>query len=163
MLIFCSFFRILVSLAKDLRDDFYPQFPRFLDILIKLLNTKDAERLEWTLVCLAFLFKILKPYLKKDIAAVLKRIIPLLSEAHPQYINNFAAESFAFVARDIRDKKKFLDLVLNYLKTNDDVSMPYIYYWLSINKIPFLDFIEINMFHLFFYRQSQDVVISCLK
>lgn len=111
-------------MAKDLRDDFYPQFPRFLDILIKLLNTKDAERLEWTLVCLAFLFKILKPYLKKDIAAVLKRIIPLLSEAHPQYINNFAAESFAFVARDIRDKKKFLDLVLNYLKTNDDVSMP---------------------------------------
>lgn len=54
---------------------------------------------------------------------VLKRIIPLLSEAHPQYINNFAAESFAFVTRDIRDKKKFLELVLNYLKTNDDVSI----------------------------------------
>ncbi|KAJ2937884.1 hypothetical protein O0L34_g18707 [Tuta absoluta] len=111
---------ILVSLAKDLRDDFYPHFPRFLDILIKLLNTKDAERLEWTLICLAFLFKILKPYLKKDIAVVLKRIIPLLSEAHPQYINNFAAESFAFVARDIRDKKKFVDLMLNYLQKNDD-------------------------------------------
>ncbi|XP_028163642.1 small subunit processome component 20 homolog [Ostrinia furnacalis] len=111
---------ILVSLAKDLRNDFYPQFPRFLDILIKLLNTKDADRLEWTLVCLAFLFKILKPNLKKDIAVVLKRIIPLLSEEHPQYINNFAAESFAFVARDIRDKKKFLELLLNYLKTNDD-------------------------------------------
>ncbi|CAG9786026.1 unnamed protein product [Diatraea saccharalis] len=111
---------ILVSLAKDLRDDFYPQFPKFLDILIKLLNTKDADRLEWTLICLAFLFKILKPCMKKDIAVVLKRIIPLLSEAHPQYINNFAAESFAFVARDIRDKKKFLDHVLTYLKTNDD-------------------------------------------
>ncbi|XP_063380914.1 small subunit processome component 20 homolog isoform X2 [Cydia fagiglandana] len=111
---------ILVSLAKDLRDDFYPYFPRFLDILIRLLKTKDAERLEWTLVCLAFLFKILKPYLKKDIAVVLKRIIPLLSESQPQYINNFAAESFAFVARDIRDKKKFIELVLNYLQTNDD-------------------------------------------
>lgn len=111
-----------MSLAKDLREDFYPEFPRFLDILIRLLNTKDAERLEWTLVCLAFLFKILKPHLKKDIAVVLKRIIPLLSESQPQYINNFAAESFAFVARDIRDKKKFLDLVLNYLKTNEDVS-----------------------------------------
>ncbi|XP_049868874.1 small subunit processome component 20 homolog [Pectinophora gossypiella] len=111
---------ILVSLAKDLREDFYPHFPRFLDILIKLLNTKDAERLEWTLVCLAFLFKILKPYLKKDVATVLKRIIPLLSDAHPQYINNFAAESFAFVARDIRDKKKFIDLMLNYLQSNDD-------------------------------------------
>ncbi|CAH1645371.1 unnamed protein product [Spodoptera littoralis] len=111
---------ILVSVAKDLREDFYPYFPRFLDILIKLLNTKDADRLEWTLVCLAFLFKILKPYLKKDIAVVLKRIIPLLSESQPQYINNFAAESFAFVARDIRDKKKFVSLVLNYLQTNDD-------------------------------------------
>ncbi|XP_050560675.1 small subunit processome component 20 homolog [Spodoptera frugiperda] len=111
---------ILVSVAKDLREDFYPYFPRFLDILIKLLSTKDADRLEWTLVCLAFLFKILKPYLKKDIAVVLKRIIPLLSESQPQYINNFAAESFAFVARDIRDKKKFVSLVLNYLQTNDD-------------------------------------------
>ncbi|XP_072931772.1 small subunit processome component 20 homolog [Epargyreus clarus] len=111
---------ILVSLAKDLRSDFYPHFPKFLDILISLLNTKDAERLEWTLVCLAFLFKILKPYLKKDIAVVLKRIIPLLSESHPQYINNFAAESFAFVARDIRDKKRFIELVLNYLHTNDN-------------------------------------------
>lgn len=117
--------RILVSLAKDLREDFYPHFPRFLDILIKLLKTKDAERLEWTLVCLAFLFKTLKPYLKKDIAAVLKRIIPLLSESQPQYVNNFAAESFAFVARDIRDKKKFIELVLSYLQDNNDVSTLY--------------------------------------
>lgn len=117
----------MVSLAKDLRSDFYPHFPRFLDILISLLNTKDAERLEWTLVCLAFLFKILKPYLKKDIAVVLKRIIPLLSESHPQYINNFAAESFAFVARDIRDKKRFIELVLNYLHTNDSVSINFNY------------------------------------
>ncbi|CAG9093810.1 unnamed protein product [Plutella xylostella] len=111
---------ILVSLAKDLREDFYPHFPKFLDILIKLLDTKDSERLEWTLLCLAFLFKVLKPYLKKDIAVVLKRIIPLLSESKPQYINNFAAESFAFVARDIRDKKKFIHLILNYLQTHDD-------------------------------------------
>ncbi|KOB71417.1 Small subunit processome component 20-like protein [Operophtera brumata] len=113
--------KILVSLAKDLREDFYPHFPKFLDILIKLLNTKNADQLEWTLVCLAFLFKVLKPYLKKDIAVVLKRIIPLLSDNKPQYINNFAAESFAFVARDIRDKKKFISLVLSYLQTNDDV------------------------------------------
>lgn len=122
--LFISFscYRILVSVAKDLREDFYPHFPTFLDILIKLLSTKDAERLEWTLLCLAFLFKVLKPYLKKDIATVLKRIIPLLSDTQPQYINNFAAESFAFVARDIRDKKKFLGLILNYLQANDDVS-----------------------------------------
>lgn len=120
------FYRILVSLAKDLRDDFYPYFPRFLDVLIRLLKTKDAERLEWTLICLAFLFKVLKPYLKKDIAVVLKRIIPLLSETQPQYINNFAAESFAFVARDIRDKKKFINLMVNYLQTNGDVSKEYI-------------------------------------
>ncbi|CAG4990641.1 unnamed protein product [Colias eurytheme] len=111
---------ILVSVAKDLRNDFYPHFPKFLDILIKLLDTKDAERLEWTLICLAFLFKILKPYLKKDLGVVLPRIIPLLSENKPQYINNFAAESFAFVARDIRDKKKFVESLLTYLKDNDD-------------------------------------------
>ncbi|CAK1547347.1 unnamed protein product [Leptosia nina] len=111
---------ILVSIAKDLRNEFYPYFPKFLDILIKLLDTKDAERLEWTLICLAFLFKVLKPHLKKDISVVLNKIIPLLSETKPQYINNFAAESFAFVARDIRDKKKFLDSLLNYLKIHED-------------------------------------------
>lgn len=112
-------------MAKDLREDFYPHFPRFLDILIKLLNTKDPERLEWTLICLAFLFKILKPNLKKDIAVIIKRIIPLLSESQPQYINNFAAESFAFVGRDIKDKKKFISLILNYLHVNNDVSKLY--------------------------------------
>ncbi|XP_012551247.2 small subunit processome component 20 homolog isoform X1 [Bombyx mori] len=112
---------ILVAAAKDLRDDFYPHFPKFLDVLIKLLNTKNAEQLEWTLICLAFLFKILKPYMKKDIAVILKSIVPLLSENKPQYINNFAAESFAFVARDIRDKKKFINLILTYLENNDDV------------------------------------------
>lgn len=133
------FSRILVSLAKDLRDDFYPHFPRFLDILIKLLKTKDAERLEWTLICLAFLFKILKPCLKKDIAAVLKRIIPLLSESQPQYINNFAAESFAFVARDIKDKKKFIELILNYLQSNNDVSI--ISYSIDLKKIRGVSFI----------------------
>lgn len=111
---------ILVSLAKDLREDFYAEFPKFLDILINLLDTKNGDRLEWTLICLAFLFKILKPYLKKDIHVVLKRIIPLLSEKKPQFINNFAAESFAFVARDIRDKKKFILLLLNYLQTHND-------------------------------------------
>ncbi|CAH3906554.1 unnamed protein product [Pieris brassicae] len=111
---------ILVSVAKDLRNDFYPHFPKFLDILIKLLNTKDAEKLEWTLICLAFLFKILKPYLKKDTGAVVSRIVPLLSENKPQYINNFAAESFAFVARDIRDKNKFIETLLKYLKNNED-------------------------------------------
>lgn len=95
-------------------------------MLIILLKTKDAERLEWTLICLAFLFKVLKPYLKKDIAVVLKKIIPLLSETQPQYINNFAAESFAFVARDIRDKKKFINLMVNYLQTNGDVSKEHI-------------------------------------
>ncbi|VVC88993.1 unnamed protein product [Leptidea sinapis] len=115
------FLEILVSLAKDLRSDFYPYFPDILDILIKLLDTKDAEKLEWTLICLAFLFKILKPYLKKDITLVLTRIIPLLSETKPQYINNFAAESFAFVARDIKDKKKFVESLLSYLEKHDDI------------------------------------------
>lgn len=53
---------------------------------------------------------------------IIVRIIPLLSESQPQYINNFAAESFAFVARDIKDKKKFIELILNYLEKNDNVS-----------------------------------------
>lgn len=103
-------------LAKDLREEFYPYFQSFLDRLILLLRTKDADQLEWTLVCLAYLFKTLKPFLKKDISVVFNAIMPLLDRRNPEHITNFAAECFSFVSRDIKDKEKFLALVLAGLK-----------------------------------------------
>lgn len=116
MLTALSPLRFVVSLAKDLREEFYPYFQAFLDRLIVLLRTQDADQLEWTFVCLAFLVKNLKPFLKKDISVVFNAIMPLLDRRQPEHVTNFAAECFSFVARDIRDREKFLALVLASLR-----------------------------------------------
>lgn len=101
-----------------MRQDFYPYFQSFLNVLVHLLSTKEADQVEWTLICLAQLFKILKPFLKKDITVVFNAIIPLLEDTNPEHISNFAAECFSFVARDIKDKEKFLILILNAVKSH---------------------------------------------
>lgn len=120
----CIFFycRIVVALAKDLQKEFYPYYLQFLEVLIELLNTKDAEQLDWTFTCLAHLFKFLWRPLVKDINVVFNSLLPLLSDTKPDYINSFAAESFAFVARKVKDKKAFLSLLLKAVKTKQDVS-----------------------------------------
>lgn len=99
-----------------MREEFYPYFQSFLDRLIMLLRTQDADQLEWTLICLAYLFKTLKPFLKKDISVVFNAIMPLLDRRNPEHVTNFAAECFSFVSRDIKDKEKFLALVLASLQ-----------------------------------------------
>ncbi|XP_067627368.1 small subunit processome component 20 homolog [Eurosta solidaginis] len=105
---------LLYVLARDLREDFYPCFQRVLDRLICLLNTQDAEQLEWTLVCLAYLFKALKPFLKKNIGVVFHAILPLLDEQrYEEHVTNFAVECFSFIARDVRDYGKFIDFLLD--------------------------------------------------
>ncbi|XP_017079026.1 small subunit processome component 20 homolog [Drosophila eugracilis] len=104
---------LLYVLARDLREEFYPYFQRVLDRLICLLNTQDAEQLEWTLICLAHLFKTLKPYLKRNIGVVFNAILPLLDEQHyAEHVTNFAVECFAYIARDVRDFPRFLSYVL---------------------------------------------------
>lgn len=109
-----------VALAKDLREDFYAYFPRFFERLVKLLQTQDPEQTEWTLVCLAFLFKVLKPFLCKDISIVIHQIIPLLSEKNqPDHIINFAVECFAFLVRNLKDKDSFLLTILKIVKQDD--------------------------------------------
>ncbi|XP_017027421.1 small subunit processome component 20 homolog [Drosophila kikkawai] len=104
---------LLYVLARDLREEFYPYFQRVLDRLICLLNIQDAEQLEWTLICLAHLFKTLKPYLKRNIGVVFNAILPLLDEQHyAEHVTNFAVECFAYIARDVRDFPRFLAYVL---------------------------------------------------
>ncbi|EDW01413.1 GH20469 [Drosophila grimshawi] len=104
---------LLYVLARDLREEFYAYFQRVLDRLICLLNTQDAEQLEWTLICLAHLFKTLKSYLKRNIGIVFNAILPLLDEHHyAEHVTNFAVECFAYIARDVRDFPRFLAYVL---------------------------------------------------
>lgn len=121
MLILLKHFRYVIALARDLRDEFYAYLIKgdkpILPIIINLLQTKEPEQLEWTLICLAHLFKILKPYLKKDFAAIFDTLLSLLDAHNAEHITNFAVECFAFVARDIIDKEKFLTAILSKLST----------------------------------------------
>jgi hypothetical protein len=57
----------------------------------------------------------------KDVRIVFNELLPLLEDSKPDYINNFAAESFAFVARKVKDKRAFLLLVLKTLKKHSEV------------------------------------------
>lgn len=107
---------MIVALARDLQKEFYEYFPDFLSIIIDLLETKDAEQLEHTFTALAYLFKFLWRYLIKNVDRAFDLLLPLLAESKPPYVNNFAAESFAYVVRKVRDRDSFFRLVLRTLQ-----------------------------------------------
>nr|XP_034172664.1 small subunit processome component 20 homolog [Osmia lignaria] len=109
---------LVVALSKDLQKEFYEYFPKFLTVMIDLLRTKDADQIEYAFTSLAYLFKFLWRYLIKNVKTVFDLLLPLLADTQPAYVNNFAAESFAFVVRKIKDKESFLKLVLNLLEDN---------------------------------------------
>lgn len=107
-----------MAVARDLQKEFYEYFPEFLSEIIGLLQTKDTEQIEHTFTALAYLFKFLWRYLIKNVRTVVSLLLPLLADTQPTYINRFAAESFAFVVRKIRDKESFVKLVLHILEDN---------------------------------------------
>lgn len=107
---------MVVAVARDLQKEFYDYFPEFLSEIICLLQTKDAEQIEYTFTTLAYLFKFLWKYLTRNIRTVIPLLLPLLTDTQPVYINRFATESFAFVGRKIKDKDSFLKLVLRILE-----------------------------------------------
>jgi len=107
---------LVVAVARDLQKEFYDYFPEFLSEMICLLQTKDVEQIEYTFTTLAYLFKFLWRYLTRNIKTVVPLLLPLLADTQPVYINRFAAESFAFVVRKIKDKDSFLKLVLHILE-----------------------------------------------
>lgn len=112
---------MVVALARDLRQDFYPYYSDFLKIIISYLNCKESEVLEWSFHCLAYLFKFLWRCMVRNVEPVLSSLLPLLSSKRPKYIHYFAADSFAFLARKVKDQSTFLALVLNHLRNHPEV------------------------------------------
>lgn len=116
-------FRLLVAVAKDLRKEFYIYYEDVLNVLLELLNTNNAEQLEWTFTCLAYMFKFLWRSLVKNVKNVFITLLPLLSDNKPHYINEFAAESFAFIARKVKDRKTFIQHMVKIVDEQQDVSI----------------------------------------
>lgn len=116
------FFRTLVAVAKDLRKDFCQYYHEVLKVLVDLLNTNNAEQLEWTFTCLAYMFKFLWRSLIRNVKKAFIMLLPLLSDSKPQYIRDFAAESFAFIIRKVKDRKTFMQHMISIVRERDDVS-----------------------------------------
>ncbi|KAF4529009.1 hypothetical protein B566_EDAN017121, partial [Ephemera danica] len=96
-----SLAQLLIALARDLRQEFYPFFGRTLECLFSLISTsRDPDVLEWAFQCLAYLLKFLwKSLLREPASLVYQRALPLLQDSKPGYIRDFAAQCFAFVTR----------------------------------------------------------------
>ncbi|EDO33281.1 predicted protein, partial [Nematostella vectensis] len=113
----------LVNLARDLQNDFYPYFKDFFHILVRLLsvNSQDSALLEQVFSALGYLFKFLWRYMIKDMDNVYSLYSPLLSQQHKLHIQQFAAESFAFLARKAKDQNKLLDMLFSSLDGQEDL------------------------------------------
>jgi len=63
-----------VMLARDLREDFFQYFPKFLEVIVTLLDTRpeDVELVESAFSALCFFFKFLRKQLLADMPAVLR-------------------------------------------------------------------------------------------
>lgn len=104
------------ALARDLVDDFYEYFEAVFLALMKLLVVKDGDQVEWSLTCLAHIFKALRRSLKKNFSDVFALILPQLSNEKPSEIVSFLAECFAFITRDLARKKDFFAFVFKSIK-----------------------------------------------
>ncbi|KAM6154071.1 small subunit processome component 20 homolog [Erethizon dorsatum] len=101
---------LVVQLARDLQTDFYPHFPDFFLTVASLLETQDAELLEWAFTALSYLYKYLWRLMVKDMAHIYSMYSTLL--AHRKlHIRNFAAESFTFLMRKVSDKNALFNLM----------------------------------------------------
>eukprot|EP00965_Chrysotila_dentata_P060910 2018811-Pleurochrysis_carterae.AAC.3 len=86
------------ALAVDLRQEFYPEFPRVLKCLASLLRPEDPEMLEDVFTTLCYLFKYLLRQLLADLPGAFASYRPLLAHDKP-HVRDFAAESFSYLLR----------------------------------------------------------------
>ena len=120
-----SLLEILVALSADLGPDFYPSFSTFFPILVKLLKTRDTEKLEWVFVAISLLFRNLWRYMINDMENVLELYKKLLISDQPSHIASFAAESVSFLLRKTKDHKlvlrKLFTIVQEHPKAVDSI------------------------------------------
>uniref|UniRef100_A0A182PRF2 Uncharacterized protein n=1 Tax=Anopheles epiroticus TaxID=199890 RepID=A0A182PRF2_9DIPT len=111
---------LVVALAKDMRKEFRPYFASLFEVIVQFLYSDSADRVEWTLLCLAHLFKILRSFLRSDFSLTFNRLLPLLDEARsPPHAIDFASECLAYLARDLKDKGPFIRLMLKWQMKNE--------------------------------------------
>ncbi|XP_053675225.1 small subunit processome component 20 homolog [Anopheles nili] len=111
---------LVVAFAKDTRKEFRAYFADLFEVLVKFLYSDSADRVEWTLLCLAHIFKALRSFLRSDFKQTFERLLPLLDERNsPPHATDFATECLGYLARDLKDKAPLVNLMLKSQMTND--------------------------------------------
>ena len=67
---------LVVQLARDMQQDFYPHFPTFFDVIVSFITQpgQTPEIMETSFTCLSFLFKFLWKSMVRDIVNVLEYV-----------------------------------------------------------------------------------------
>ncbi|KAI1498817.1 HEAT repeat protein [Biscogniauxia marginata] len=96
-----SLLDLLTAFAHDLGTRFEKHYPRALSLIVEIASRpQDADVIEWTFACLAFLFKYLSKLLVPDIRPTYDALAPLLGKArNPPHISRFAAEALSFLVK----------------------------------------------------------------
>ncbi|XP_004349859.1 hypothetical protein CAOG_01339 [Capsaspora owczarzaki ATCC 30864] len=114
---------LLAQLARDLREEFYPDFPRSFVIVARVLEeANDPPVIEAAFTALSYLFKFLLRYLIRDMRDVFRLYRHLLASDVRPYIRAFAAESFALLLRKVPANAfhNSVGLLLNLALCQDD-------------------------------------------
>lgn len=96
-----SLLDLTTAFAHDLGTRFEKHYPRALTLITQIASRRhEADVIEWTFGCLAFLFKYLSRLLVADIRPTYDAVAPLLGKGrNPQYIARFAAEAMSFLVK----------------------------------------------------------------
>ncbi|KAF1816166.1 hypothetical protein P152DRAFT_427992 [Eremomyces bilateralis CBS 781.70] len=106
---------LVSSFARDLGVRFEKYFPTTVNAVAGLVLRHNAvEVIEWSFMCLAWLFKFLFRVLIEDIKTVFDLMEPLLGASHEKpFLSRFAAEALSFLIRKAASSRKEEHKALN--------------------------------------------------
>ncbi len=135
------FYRLAISLARDLGEEFYPHFESFVKVIIKIvMESKSTNIIEAGFKCYAYLSKYLRRQIIKDLHQHMKLFSCFLNPKLKAYVMIFACESFSIIAgKFARDYPgRFLKMIFSvFLRKNPEVS-EIVHYIISIDPLYYL-------------------------
>ncbi|XP_015790909.1 small subunit processome component 20 homolog [Tetranychus urticae] len=115
---------LIVALATDIGELFYPYFEPTFEALVKLMDSQDPKLVENIFMALANLFKILSREIQKQ-ASYIQKIFALFkglfSNKRPEFIRSFAAQSLTYLIRKISKKDEVIQVVLKEVDSDSSV------------------------------------------
>eukprot|EP00842_Homolaphlyctis_polyrhiza_P001421 jgi/Hompol1/227/HPOL_000682-RA len=113
---------LIVALAKDLQEEFYPHFPSLFKAIVAVAATTSHPQLvEAVFNTMAYLFKYLSKQLIEDIEQTFSLMIPVFRH-NKLFVRSFSAESFGFLLRKVREgtaQTKVFSYIISSLFKNE--------------------------------------------